>query len=264
MIPFEFIKFEKKDRIGKISLNTPDNYNALNVKNLNEVYEALTDCETDDSIRTIIFTGEGKMFSSGGNVKEFLSSIELGTAPDRIADISEILHKCALKIMQIPKVVIGKVRGGAYGAGLNLVLCCDLVYAAKNTILDEAFVNVGLSIDGSGSYTIPRLIGVHKAKEFFWLGQIKASEAEKLGIINKALSDEDLDEFVYEIAKKCSYLPPLNVKYTKKLLNTTFQKTAKEELEDERKIQIKVAGSDDFAEGVRAFFDKRRPKFKGK
>lgn len=167
---FKYIVVEKKDKIVTISLNTPQNLNALNVENLNEVYTALKECETD-SVRAIILTAKGKLFSSGGNVKEFLSSIKEGKASEKIAAISEILHKCALKIMTIGKPVIGKIRGGAYGAGLNLVLSCDLVYAEENTVLDEAFVNVGLSIDGSGSYTIPRLIGMKKNERILLVGK---------------------------------------------------------------------------------------------
>ena len=260
---FEYIILEKKDKIATIKLNTPKNYNALNVKNLNELHSALDECEKDDSIKCIIFTGEGKLFSSGGNIKEFLAAVESGTASQKIADISEILHKCALKIMDLNKPIIGKILGGAYGAGLNLVLCCDLVYAEENSILDEAFVNVGLSIDGSGSYTLPRLIGIKRSKELIWLGGIKAIQAEKWGLINGAIPKNEFDEFVNKIAIKCSNLPPLNVKGTKKLLNTTFLKTAKQELDDEREIQIKVAGSEDFAEGVKAFSKKRKPNFKG-
>ncbi len=260
---FKYIVVEKKDKIVTISLNTPQNLNALNVENLNEVYTALKECETD-SVRAIILTAKGKLFSSGGNVKEFLSSIKEGKASEKIAAISEILHKCALKIMTIGKPVIGKIRGGAYGAGLNLVLSCDLVYAEENTVLDEAFVNVGLSIDGSGSYTIPRLIGMKKTKEFFWLGKIIAKEAEKLGLINGAVPEPDLDQFVEKIAIKLAELPPLNIINTKKLLNQTFLNNAERQLEEERQIQIKVAGSEDFAEGVTAFFEKRNPNYKGK
>jgi 2-(1,2-epoxy-1,2-dihydrophenyl)acetyl-CoA isomerase len=261
---FKYIELEKKDKIAKISLNTPKNFNALNVENLTELYNALQDCEDDASVRCIIFTGKGKLFSSGGNVKEFLEAIEAGTAPDKIAAISKVLHECALKIMQLPKPVIGKLRGGAYGAALNLILCADLVYAEENAILDEAFVNVGLSIDGSGSYTVPRLVGLKRAKELFWLGGIKANKAAEWGIINEAVPSHELDQIIDEIAKKCSNLPPLNVKNTKKLLNSTFLKTPEKELDDERQIQIEVAGSEDFAEGVKAFFEKRKPEFKGK
>ena len=164
---YKYILLEKKPPIAYLWLNTPDNYNALAVANLEEVYNALEDCEKDDSIRVIVFGGKGKLFSSGGNVKEFMSAVEAGTASQKIADISKILHECALKILTIGKPVVGVIHGGAYGAGLNLILCSDLLYAEENAVLDEAFVNVGLSIDGSGSYTIPRMIGVKRAKEFF-------------------------------------------------------------------------------------------------
>lgn len=261
---YEYISLEKKGPIATLWLNTPNNLNALAVENLNEVYTALEDCEKDKSIRVIILTGKGKLFSSGGNVKKFLSSVKSGTAPQHVADTTEILHKCGQKILTIGKPVIGKILGGAYGAGLNLILCCDLLYAEENAILDEAFVTVGLSIDGSGSYTIPRMIGMKRAKEFFWLGRINAKQAEKWGLINGALPDDELDQVVEEIASKMARLPPLNIINTKKLVNITFENTITQQLDAERDIQIKVAGSDDFAEGVKAFFEKRKPIFKGK
>jgi 2-(1,2-epoxy-1,2-dihydrophenyl)acetyl-CoA isomerase len=237
--------------------------NALNVENLKEVFSALQVCENDDT-RVIIFTGNGKLFSSGGNVKEFLSAIKEGTASQKIGDIAEILHKCAEKILTIGKPVVGKIRGGAYGAGLNLVLCCDFIYAEENASLDEAFVNVGLSIDGSGSYTIPRMIGMKRAKEFFWLGKITATKAQEWGLLNKSVPSAELDQVVETVAKKLASLPPLNIRNTKKLVNRTFENTITEQLATERQIQMKVAASQDFAEGVTAFFEKREPKFTGK
>jgi len=263
-MPYKYILLEKNGKIASIWLNTPENLNALAVDNLTEVYAALLDCEKDDDIRVIIFSAKGKLFSSGGNVKEFFSAIKQGTASQKIADISEILHKCAVKIMTIEKPVIGKIVGGAYGAGLNLIFCCDLLFAEENAVLDEAFANVGLSVDGSGSYTIPRMIGIKKAKQFFWLGKINAKEAEKWGLINAAVPAEDLDQIVEKTAAKLAELPPLNIRNTKKLLNMTFLNTAEAQLEEERQIQIKVAASEDFAEGVTAFFEKRKPIYKGK
>jgi len=261
---YKFIELTKDDKIATISLNEPKSYNALNVPILSELYSALEDCERDEKIRVIILTGKGKLFSSGGNVKEFLQSIENGTAPKKIADISEILHKCVLKIAEIPKIVIGKIKGGAYGAGLNLVLACDLVYAEEQAILDEAFVNVGLSIDAGGSFIIPRSTSIKKTKEFIWLGPFNGIKAANLGIVNEALPSDKLDEYVYKIAEKCAKLPPLNVKNVKLLLNKTYLKSFKEQLDNEREIQIQVAGSKDFAEGVKAFFEKRKPNYIGK
>lgn len=262
---YELILLEKEPPIGTIYLNTPDNLNAVNVENLTEVYSALEECEQDDSIRVIILGGKGRLFSSGGNVKEFLSSINEGMASQKIADISEILHKCVQKIVQLSKPVIGRIHGGgAYGAGLNLVLSCDLVFADEKAALDEAFANVGLSIDGGGTYTIPRLIGLRKAKEFFWLGRIDAKKAEEWGLINKAVPSDELDQTIEQVAQKLAEVPPLNVLNTKKLLCTTFLNTVEQQLAEERQSQIEVAGSEDFAEGVTAFFEKRKPAYKGK
>ena len=260
---YKYILVDKEEKIATITLNTPENLNAINVENLTEVFSALEDCD-NDSIRVIIFTGKGKLFSSGGNVKEFFSAIEAGTPSQKISDISKIMHECAEKIMTIGKPVIGKIRGGAYGGALNVVLCCDLVYAEENAVLDQAFVNVGLGVDGSGTYTIPRLIGMKRAKEFFWLGKISAKKAADWGVINGAIPEDELDQVVDEVAKKLANIPPLNALNTKKLLNQTFLNTMKQQLDIERQIQIKIAGSDDFAEGVTAFFEKRKPDYKGK
>jgi 2-(1,2-epoxy-1,2-dihydrophenyl)acetyl-CoA isomerase len=260
---YNYITVEKQDKIATISFNTPKNLNAINVANLTEVYSALEDCEKD-LIRVIIFTAKGKLFSSGGNVKEFFSAVKAGTPSQKIDEISEIMHKCAEKIMTIGKPVIGKIRGGAYGGALNLVLCCDLVYAEENAVLDQAFVNVGLGVDGSGTYTIPRLIGQKKAKEFFWLGKISAKKAAEWGLINEALPENELDQVVDKIAARLANIPPLNVINTKKLVNKTFLNTMQTHLEEERQMQIKVAASEDFAEGVTAFFEKRKPNYKGK
>ena len=258
------ILFEKNDRIAHIRLNDPKSFNALNVSILSEIYSALEDCEKDSLIRCIILSGEGKMFSSGGNVKEFKGAVVNGTAPKLITDITEILHKCVLKILSIPKAVICKLHGGAYGAGLNLALSSDIIIATDNSVLDQAFVNVGLSIDAGGTYLIPRLLGTHLAKEFFWLGKISAIKAEEWGIINQAVQENELEKVVMGIANKLANAPPLNIKNVKKLINQTFLNSPEEQLSLERKTQIEVAGSEDFKEGVLAFFDKRKPSYKGK
>ena len=258
------ILFDKSDRIAHITLNDPKSFNALNVSILSEIYSALEDCEKDESIRSIILSGAGKMFSSGGNVKEFKGAVESGTAPKLISNISEILHKCVLKILNIPKAVICKLHGGAYGAGLNLALSSDIIIASDSSVLDQAFVNVGLSVDAGGTYLVPRLVGTHLAKEFFWLGQISAIKAEEWGIINQAVPEKELDKVVLEIAKKLANAPPLNIKNVKKLVNQTFLRSPEEQLMHERKIQIEVAGSKDFKEGVIAFFEKRKPEYTGK
>jgi len=263
-LPFEKIILEKKGNIANITLNDPKSFNALNVFTLNEVYSALEDCVKDDSIRCIILSGNGKMFSSGGNVKEFKDAVGEGTAPKKIADISEILHKCVNKILEIPKPVLCKMHGGAYGAGLNLGLSCDIVIATDSTILDQAFVNVGLSVDAGGTYTVPRLVGTHRAKEFFWLGKIDAKKAESWGIINYAVPEADLDGMTEKIAKNLASAPPLNIKNVKKMVNETFLNNHPSHLVKERQKQIETAGSEDFAEGVTAFFEKRKPEYKGK
>jgi 2-(1,2-epoxy-1,2-dihydrophenyl)acetyl-CoA isomerase len=247
---YKYILVEKEPPLGKIYFNTPESLNAVNVQNLTELYAALEDCEKDMAIRVLVLGAKGKIFSSGGNVKEFLSSIKE--------------KKASQKILDLTKPIIGKIQGGAYGAGLNLVLSCDLVFAEENATLDEAFANVGLSCDGGGTFVIPRLIGMKHAKEFFWLGKIDAKKAELWGLINKAIPGDQLDQTVEQVANKLAGVPPLNVLNTKKLLNVTFLNTADAQLAEERRIQIKVAGSEDFAEGVCAFFEKRKPAYKGK
>ena len=123
---------------------------------------------------------------------------------------------------------------------------------------------MGLGIDGSGTYTIPRLVSLKRAKEFFWLGPITARKAADWGLINGAVPGNELDAHVNNVAAKLASIPPLNVINTKKLVNITFLNTMKQQLDIERQHQIEVAASKDFAEGVSAFFEKRKPNYIGK
>ncbi|MHA1146041.1 MAG: enoyl-CoA hydratase/isomerase family protein [Candidatus Helarchaeota archaeon] len=260
----KYIQYEKKDGIATITLNTPKNLNALNVPTCSELLEALTDCEKDESIRAVIFTGAGRIFSSGGNIKEFKDHVDKGTSPKLIGDITGVMHPCAVKLATMPKPVICKIKHGAYGAGLSLALACDLVYASDDAILDTAFFSVGLTVDGTGTYSVPRIIGIKKAKEFFWLKKFSAIEAEEWGLINKAIPIDEIDKFVDDIAKRLANGPTLAIARSKTLLNKTFLQTIEQQGDDERTFQIEIAATDDFAEGVRAFLEKRAANFKGK
>jgi 2-(1,2-epoxy-1,2-dihydrophenyl)acetyl-CoA isomerase len=170
-----------------------------------------------------------------------------------------------LALHQIPKPCIAKVNGVAVGAGLNIALGCDLIVAGESARFSEIFAQRGLAIDLGGSWLLPRLVGLHKAKELALLAEIvSAREAERIGIVNRVVPDAELDKFVGEWAAKLAAGPPIALQMTKRMITTGLAMSMSEALHWESMAQTVTGGTQDTAEAMRAFVEKRKPMFKGR
>jgi enoyl-CoA hydratase/carnithine racemase len=169
-----------------------------------------------------------------------------------------------MALQRLPKPVIAKVPGVAVGAGMNMALACDLIVASDEARFSEIFARRGLSIDFGGSWILPRLIGLHRAKELALLADIiSAKEAEAIGLVNRVVPAAQLDDFVDDWAKRLAAGPPIALAQTKRLLTNTFEVTLEQALEDEGWAQTVNFGTKDTLEAVSAFVEKREPKFSG-
>jgi 2-(1,2-epoxy-1,2-dihydrophenyl)acetyl-CoA isomerase len=170
-----------------------------------------------------------------------------------------------LALHQLPKPTIAKLRGVAVGAGLNLALGCDLIAASEDARLSEIFARRGLSLDVGGSWLLPRLIGLHRAKELALLADIvSAREAERMGLLNRVVSDAELDDVVDDWAKRLAAGPPIALAQSKRLLNNAFNYGLAEAMDAEGMAQTVNFGTEDTREGLTAFSQKRDPVFKGR
>lgn len=262
---FKDILFEEKIPIAIIRINRPKNLNSLDLNTANEIKTALEYSAGNEKIRCIIITGTGRAFSTGGDVKEFKKAIDAGQQDKFIANLSKVLHEIIGLIRQIPKPIVSSLNGFAMGAGLNLALACDIIIASEDAKLSEAFVNVGLSVDGGGSYVIPKLIGRAKATEFLITGDmIDAHEAERIGLINRVIPAAELEENVEAFAIKLAKGPTKAIGTIKRFIEQSYNNNFKTQLNLERENQIKISLTEDFKEGVTAFFEKRSPNYKGR
>ncbi|MHA1301251.1 MAG: enoyl-CoA hydratase/isomerase family protein [Candidatus Helarchaeota archaeon] len=261
---YKEIKIEKKDHIAIVTLNAPKNLNALGKAISEELKLALNECENDPEVRVVILKGEGRAFSSGGNLKEMKESFDKD--PEKyMIDLLNAIYLAIPKVKKLPKPVIASVHGFAFGAGMNLALACDFVIAEENTLFSESFVKVGLIAAGHSTLILPKLIGLRKATDLCLTGRrIKAKEAFELGLINKVVPKGELETETLKLAKELAALPPIALQETKKLLHKSYYQSEEKQAEDERNIQIKMANTEDYKEGINSFFEKRKPEFKGK
>ncbi|MFX0134930.1 MAG: enoyl-CoA hydratase/isomerase family protein [Candidatus Hodarchaeota archaeon] len=255
---------EKKGHISIITLNAPQNRNALGIVISTELHKTLDEIEKDPEVRVVVLKGAGKGFSSGGNLKEMRDNLD--NDPEiYMGNLLNAIYTVIPKIQKISKPIIASVHGFAMGAGMNLALACDIVVATDNTIFSESFVKVGLIAAGHSTLILPKLIGLKKAAELCLIGDsISANEALELGLINKVVPEAELEAATMEYAKKLAVGPPLAVQATKKMLYNYFNQSEEEQAEEERQTQIKMAKTNDYREGVMSFFEKRKPEFKGK
>lgn len=250
---------EIKDQVLHITLNRPDSLNAFTTGMLMELQQAFKEAESGD-IRCVVLTGAGKGFCSGQDLKDFES--EKKTFKEAL----EIKYNPLVKqMMNLPKPIICGINGTAAGAGLSLALACDFRIAVEPAQLIEIFIGIGLVPDSGSSYTLPRLTGLAKAFRMCSTGErISASEAKKIGLVNIVVQNNDvLKVALSRYAKKFASAPTKSIGMIKKLLNSSFEKTLDEILNEEAIAQDAAGSSADYREGLNSFLEKRKPVFKG-
>lgn len=251
----------KENGVATLKLNRPEVFNSFNQKMAFDLQKALDNCETDDSVRCIVLTGEGKAFCAGQDLAEATDP----NGPELQSIVREHYNPIILKIRNIEKPIIAAVNGVAAGAGANIALACDMVFAKESASFIQAFSKIGLIPDSGGTFFLARLVGLQKATALMMTGdKVPAKEAEAMNMIYKAVSDEEFDEAVSKFAGKMAQMPTRGLGLTKKALNETYDNTLEQQLALEEKLQTEAGSTHDFNEGTQAFLEKRRPEFKGK
>lgn len=259
---YEALLYAVADGIATVTMNRPERKNAANGVMWDELLDAARRISTDPDIRAVVITGAGGEFCSGADVSG------MGGGDERhihqLASMRHITDVC-LAWFRIPQPTIAKVRGVAVGAGMNLALVCDLLVAGDTARFSEIFARRGLSIDFGGSWSLPRRVGMHRAKELALLADIiDAPTAEAMGLVNRVLPDAELDAFVDDWATRLAAGPPIALAMTKRLLNNSLNVTMEEALDDEGLSQTVNFGTKDTLEAVTAFMEKRTPQFRGR
>lgn len=257
---YDYLKYELADGVCTITFNRPDFYNAFNDEISYEFQSALKTAAKDDEVRVLVITGEGKAFCSGQDLKS-----ARGEDDRMFYNSLEKRYNPIVRAMRaMPKPIIAKLNGVAAGAGCSLALASDLIIAKESAKLIEVFINIGLVPDSGSSFFLPQLIGYQKAFELCAMGtKVSAQEAYELGIINKVVPDDELDEAVKQYTDYFAKAPTKSIGMIKKMLNKASSSTLNEMLEYEKYSQQIAGTSEDYKEGKQAFLEKRKPDFKG-
>lgn len=256
------IVFETSGNLAIIRLNRPDVLNSFNREMALSLQSVLNQCQENSKIRAVYLTGNGRAFCAGQDLSEVVAE----DGPEMRKIVAEHYNPIITLIRKIEKPVICFVNGVAAGAGANIALACDVVYASTDASFIQAFSKIGLIPDSGGTYTLPRLIGFQKASALIMLGdKVKAADAERMGMIYKVVESgtTENENEAFKSAVLLSEMPTMGLGLTKRALNASLSNDLETQLDMEEKLQTLAGSTHDYNEGVKAFLEKRKAVFKG-
>jgi 2-(1,2-epoxy-1,2-dihydrophenyl)acetyl-CoA isomerase len=253
-----------QEGVATLVLNRPERLNALNNELATALNESLSRAAQDESVRVVVLTGAGRAFCAGGDLGHIGKARESGDAK-RLEPLLRAGMQMVLKMRTMPQPVIAAINGAAAGAGMNIALAADIRISTEEATFGQNFSKVGLFPDYGGTFFLPQLVGPSRAAEMFYTGDmIDARTALQAGIVSRVVPAAKLDAEVMALARKIADGPQLAIKAAKQVLFASQRKELEEALEKEVQYQMKCFLSEDCSEGIRAFFEKRKPNFQGK
>src|SRR5215471_18373737 len=262
---YKCLLYEVKDGIATLTLNRPERLNALGDTLREDFYDAILRASGDPEVRVMVITGAGQGFCSGGDVKAMNEAKESQRERPIVEKVAPGRDRTLLAMRDAPQPIIAAVNGAAAGAGMNLALGCDIRLASTTAKFSQAFVKRGLHPDWGGTYFLPRVVGMAKACELIFTGEvIDAQEALRLGIVNAVHPPEELMPATYELARKIAAGPPIAIRLAKRALYHGLDVDLRSALEFETFAQNIASETEDAREGIRAFVEKRPAVFKGR
>jgi len=257
------IDFKEDSGIVTITMNRPDKLNALVGHMRRDLAEALEQAGSDRLVRVVVITGAGRGFCAGGDLDRASELMDQNDS-EEFARLLGAARRVVTAIRSMTKPVIASINGTAAGAGCNLALACDLRIAAQSATLTQSLVRIGFHPDWGGTYFLPRLVTANKACELFFLGDpVNAEEALRLGLVNWVVPDEELEQETRTLAERLRDAPPIPIAAAKQAVYLSGREDLETMLRYEVEAQMRCFESRDGKEGVRAFLEKREPRFTG-
>jgi len=260
---YETLLFEKKDGLARITLNRPDDANALNLQMGRELMEVAIACDEDASVRAVLMSATGRMFCAGGDLASFKDAGDgMGAL---LKELTTYLHAALSRFARMRAPLVAAVGGAAAGAGFSIVCAADLVVCGESAKFAMAYTGAGLSPDGSSTYSLPRLIGARRTLELMLLNRrLTAAEALDWGIVNEVVPDDQLAERSTALATQLAQGPTEAFAMTKKLVLASASESFETQMELEARGIAAMSRTADAREGIAAFFDKRPATFTGR